>query len=1545
MKKIYLCLLAFVLFTGQVFAQSGDYTTQTINGRTVHFIKEGTSAYTLDKNKAQFAMPSTGYGYMKFVIENNEAWVYSRTGHTDNGEIYYPSNDNSHWAITNQGYTGNITIPAYLKLNGTEIPVVGVEHYAFHQLPLKGTITLDCPDLKFIGKDAFSVLAKDNSYTKVTIKSDAAELVIKERAFKNIIFTTGQYNSSLTRQACLANGWILYNRTCLEEVDIQTKNNLDIEKEAFIYCEALQRASIVSDEGNVSIGEQAFACGQSTPEAPGTAPAVYVSHPLDRMWKRTTDLDSIYISAKSGLNIGMGAFAHHINIKRVHINVSDPTAQAPVIGVQAFMNLFHGYGDNFQPADKAKLGIFIKAPFRDASISGNAFRNFFYTNGGGDPSPYVGIGYGTFKPANVTLSPASIEYENCLNTVEIENTSHGIDPSTDWGLTISGGAFSDHFIASPHNTYPGTFRLTGNISAVEENGARIYPYTSETMGKKSRLRTIDINDTFDFAEIGLRAFSGHMTSDSPADPGSITLTNVNVIHQEAFYKNEKAMDVKIFPNSTIDVPLTIGANAFEYNFQHSNNNGTLTINGDVEMISPNAFANGPGLETVTVNNTSTTTGLTIDQKAFYRSMGTVLNGNVMDETTELFKTGSVTLTGNLKAIGANAFNEMAGMKTFDLTSDTRFSIGPSAFENNFNFDDLKYTAGGTTKPNTLPDRVSWVGNKAFANTGFTQMTIPQLTLKYSDKASLGTGFKQASVNGVSVPASLDDHDVYNRNDLLSSQVFTKCKKLTSVTIDNSATGQATFADCPLLETVNFGTNVKYIESGVFHKTPKLSFLTIPENVEVIGAAIKSNANDNLSYRIEFLAKQPPLAHINAFATKGESEQDIANSGEGGRQAFVVVPWGSVSSYLFCSENRGFQNVTGDNISCAYKLNKTWGSLGMQAHTIREYTGTFDGEGYMAPKLTVLDTTTKPTRSFTDVYDYRRVGITPEGSVATNGKSPASGDDAERQAVLDAINANADNLIAITRGVFGLPISPGTSSTAWRRQRGYSKLHLIFKAYKWPDQTNQNGIPQIEGYTSVQNKELYKEKCEALWNDLRHTLGSPYQNMSLEDFVNNILDPGQFGTSTNATGGSNVNDSETDNYPKIFNGAPTVELLRLLLTDEYYDYFILKFIKNHPILAVTNSGYVPTNIFTDLEWNTYCKLTQCTSEDNAPLVKMYNDYVTFVRDLNQQINQYYADYPIHIDWETDREFYVRVHEPFKTYTADTYYKHFGKVGIDLLLAGPIVPNSLTGQPWNNGYLVNGTAGQTYYLFHYIGEGSDGKAISLGTKLGSGNYTDAKYEALKGAAHTNFKAGKTNNPVIWWNNTAANATEGVYKYDVYPNLLIAACNASDITSSHYLYGMDPGVTAGDQSVNFPMDYTLYNQDGGTGITKCRLYLLSNGAFARFRNWTQLSEGKSFLALPTQTMAGYKEGNPYVGATAAGSNDAKPEFFIHNNDFRFLVDLPEIIPTEIETIGYEDEEDGEDIRIVKGYWYTLDGSRLATPPTKKGIYIHNGKKIVVR
>ena len=125
--------------------------------------------------------------------------------------------------------------------------------------------------------------------------------------------------------------------------------------------------------------------------------------------------------------------------------------------------------------------------------------------------------------------------------------------------------------------------------------------------------------------------------------------------------------------------------------------------------------------------------------------------------------------------------------------------------------------------------------------------------------------------------------------------------------------------------------------------------------------------------------------------------------------------------------------------------------------------------------------------------------------------------------------------------------------------------------------------------------------------------------------------------------------------------------------------------------------------------------------------------------------------------------------------------------------------------------------------------------------------------------------------------------------------------DTDPDNMLYGSDEEVTDEEQGYNY--------------------YILStpkedpNGAVGFY--WQQGSEGKkvtsaghkAYLKVPADVAAGAK-GFTFGGAT-----------------------------TGINTINDNTNDN------AKGNWYTIDGQRLNTVPTQKGIYIHNGKKVVVK
>ena len=87
-------------------------------------------------------------------------------------------------------------------------------------------------------------------------------------------------------------------------------------------------------------------------------------------------------------------------------------------------------------------------------------------------------------------------------------------------------------------------------------------------------------------------------------------------------------------------------------------------------------------------------------------------------------------------------------------------------------------------------------------------------------------------------------------------------------------------------------------------------------------------------------------------------------------------------------------------------------------------------------------------------------------------------------------------------------------------------------------------------------------------------------------------------------------------------------------------------------------------------------------------------------------------------------------------------------------------------------------------------------------------------------------------------------------------------------------------------------------------------------------------------------YKNGSNYTGGSGArGMNRAATA----------EEQLPETISVrligangEVTAIGTLHTQTGE---VVLNGWYTLDGTRLTGQPTRKGIYVNNGKKVIIK
>jgi hypothetical protein len=99
-------------------------------------------------------------------------------------------------------------------------------------------------------------------------------------------------------------------------------------------------------------------------------------------------------------------------------------------------------------------------------------------------------------------------------------------------------------------------------------------------------------------------------------------------------------------------------------------------------------------------------------------------------------------------------------------------------------------------------------------------------------------------------------------------------------------------------------------------------------------------------------------------------------------------------------------------------------------------------------------------------------------------------------------------------------------------------------------------------------------------------------------------------------------------------------------------------------------------------------------------------------------------------------------------------------------------------------------------------------------------------------------------------------------------------------------------------------------------------------------------------TENLQGYQDYVWFKGELVMVSNTAKPAngtFYVKNSTPNSAPRLQIVIGEEEVTTSLTPNPSpkGEG----SGYWYTLDGQKMDKQPTKKGLYIHNGKKTVIK
>ena len=268
---------------------------------------------------------------------------------------------------------------------------------------------------------------------------------------------------------------------------------------------------------------------------------------------------------------------------------------------------------------------------------------------------------------------------------------------------------------------------------------------------------------------------------------------VTNIADDAFYYYESLTSITI-PNSVT----TIGNSAFEC----CDHLTSIEIPNSVTTIGERAFYNCSGLTSIEIPNSVTT----IEENAFtscdYLTSIIVESGNTKYDSRD-----------NCNAIIETAINTLIAGCAYTIIPNSVTAIGDYAFA----------SCSGLTSI-TIPNSVTTIGNYAFDYcSGLTSVTIGNSVTSIGQSAFEGCW----GLTSVTIPNSVTT---------IGFCAFESCWGLTSVTIGNSVTtiGGSAFSECSGLTSVTIPNSVTTIGNSAFSYCSGLTSVTIPNSVTTIG---------------------------------------------------------------------------------------------------------------------------------------------------------------------------------------------------------------------------------------------------------------------------------------------------------------------------------------------------------------------------------------------------------------------------------------------------------------------------------------------------------------------------------------------------------------------------------------------------------------------------------------------------------------------------------------------------------------------------------------
>ncbi len=214
---------------------------------------------------------------------------------------------------------------------------------------------------------------------------------------------------------------------------------------------------------------------------------------------------------------------------------------------------------------------------------------------------------------------------------------------------------------------------------------------------------------------------------------------------------------------------------------------TFASNENLLQIGEQAFSSCTGLTTMSIPDSVTTMG----EEVLKDCTGLVsVNFPASMETTPVgylwgcSAISNVSLPDSITKIGKSTFRNCTGLKSFDFLPSTITEFGDSAFygcTGITSFDWSKYTS------------LTKVGEYAFANTGLTEIVVPDFVTSIGNRAFYDCSSLVTATLGKGITA-------------IPSYCFRDDSALTTVTIPSTITSINTYAfyNCNALTTVNFG---------------------------------------------------------------------------------------------------------------------------------------------------------------------------------------------------------------------------------------------------------------------------------------------------------------------------------------------------------------------------------------------------------------------------------------------------------------------------------------------------------------------------------------------------------------------------------------------------------------------------------------------------------------------------------------------------------------------------------------------------------------------